>query len=72
MEILTAIWYNYLVRIFFLRKLILKRRISMSNGKVMIAAAAVTICAIGLTTATIVVCKKLFEKKYFTVSDGIN
>jgi hypothetical protein len=44
----------------------------MSNGKIIIAAAAATICAVGITTATIVVCKKLFEKKYFAVNDSIN
>ncbi|MBR1822813.1 MAG: hypothetical protein IJ779_01120 [Ruminococcus sp.] len=44
----------------------------MSNGKIIIIASAATLCAVGITTATIIVCKKLFEKNYFAVNDGIN
>lgn len=44
----------------------------MSKGKIIIAATAATICAVGITTAAVVVCKKLFEKKYFAVNDSID
>ena len=44
----------------------------MSKGKIIIAASAATICAVGITTAAIVVCKKLFEKKYVAVNDSID
>lgn len=44
----------------------------MSKGKIVLAATAATLCAVGITTATIFVCKRLFEKNYFTVSSGLN
>lgn len=41
----------------------------MKHGKIIIAAAAITLCTAGLTTACIVVCRRLFEKNYISVSD---
>jgi hypothetical protein len=41
----------------------------MKHGKIIIAAAAATVCAAGLTTACIIVCRRLFEKNYIPVSD---
>jgi len=40
----------------------------MTNGKIIFAAAAATVCAAGLTTACIIVCRRLFEKNYIPVS----
>ncbi|MBR4627048.1 MAG: hypothetical protein IKO47_05030 [Ruminococcus sp.] len=41
----------------------------MNHGKVIFAAAAATVCAAGLTTACIIICRRLFEKHYIPVSD---
>jgi hypothetical protein len=46
----------------------LKGRVSMRNKKIIVAAAAATVCAVGITAAAVVVCKRLFEKTYFSVS----
>ncbi|MBQ9808910.1 MAG: hypothetical protein IJM55_08605 [Ruminococcus sp.] len=43
----------------------------MSSEKIIIAAAAATVCAVGMAAVTVVVCKRLFEKNYFQVSDNI-
>ena len=40
-------------------------------GSAPIAAAAATVCAVGMAAVTVVVCKRLFEKNYFQVSDNI-
>lgn len=40
----------------------------MKHGKIIFAAAAATVCAAGLTTACIIVCRRLFEKHYVSVS----
>ena len=47
-------------------KEILRGRVSMENKKIIIAAA--TVCAAGLTAAAVIVCKRLFEKTYFSVN----
>ena len=44
----------------------------MSKGKIVIAATAATLCAVGISAATIIVCKRLFEKNYISVSSGLN
>ena len=44
----------------------------MSNGKIIFAACAATFCAAGIAAATGVICKRLFEKNYFMVSDNLN
>lgn len=49
-------------------KEILRGRVSMENKKIIIAAAAATVCAAGLTAAAVIVCKRLFEKTYFSVN----
>lgn len=40
----------------------------MSHGKIIIAAAAATVCAAGITAGCIIVCRRLFEKHYIPVS----
>ena len=40
----------------------------MKHGKIIFAAAAVTVCAAGLSAACIIVCRRLFEKHYIPVS----
>lgn len=44
----------------------------MSKGKIVLAATAATLCAVGISAATIIVCKRLFEKNYFPVTNGLN
>lgn len=44
----------------------------MSKTKIIVTASAAAICAVGMTAAAIVVCRKLFEKNYFTVSNENN
>ncbi len=41
----------------------------MNKGKILIAVSAAMICTAGLTTAAVIVCKKLYEKHYFSVND---
>ncbi len=41
----------------------------MSTEKIIITAAAATVCAVGITAAAFIVCRRLFEKTYFQVSD---
>lgn len=41
----------------------------MVNKKLITAAAAATICAVGFTAAALVICKRLFEKNYFSVNN---
>lgn len=40
----------------------------MENKKIIIAAAAATVCVAGLTVTAVIVCKRLFEKTYFSVN----
>ncbi len=40
----------------------------MNKGKILIAAAAATVCVAGLTVTAVIVCKRLFEKTYFSVN----
>ncbi|MBR6243435.1 MAG: hypothetical protein IKQ90_08070 [Ruminococcus sp.] len=42
----------------------------MGKGKVIIAAATVTIVTAGITAATVIVCRRLFEKNYFTSAEN--
>ena len=44
----------------------------MSKKKAIVTASAAAICAVGITAATIIVCKRLFQKNYFTVSNENN
>ena len=44
----------------------------MSKKKAIVTASAAAICAEGITAATILVCKRLFQKNYFTVSNENN
>lgn len=41
----------------------------MNKGKIIIAVSAAMICTAGLTTAAVIVCKRLYEKHYFSVND---
>lgn len=41
----------------------------MKNGKILVAVSAAVICTAGLTTAAVIVCKRLYEKRYFSVND---
>lgn len=41
----------------------------MKKEKILIAVSAALICSAGLTAASIVVCKRLFEKHYFSVNE---
>ncbi|MDD6346370.1 MAG: hypothetical protein PUA51_09180 [Oscillospiraceae bacterium] len=41
----------------------------MNKGKILIAVSAAMICTAGLTTAAVIVCKRLYEKHYFSVND---
>lgn len=41
----------------------------MKKGKILVAVSAAVICTAGLTTAAIIVCKRLYEKRYFSVND---
>ena len=41
----------------------------MNKGKILIAVSAAVICSAGLTTAAAIVCKRLYEKHYFSVND---
>lgn len=43
----------------------------MKKKTIIIAAASVAVCAAGLT-ATVIVCKRLFEKNYFSVNSDNN
>jgi len=40
----------------------------MDHGKIIFAACAATLCAAGITAACVVVCKRLLEKNYISVS----
>ncbi len=44
----------------------------MNTEKIIITAAAATVCVVGITAATVIVCRRLFEKKYVSVSDTNN
>ena len=44
----------------------------MSKEKIIFSAAAAAVCTIGLTAAAVIICKRLFEKNYMTVSDSTN
>lgn len=44
----------------------------MSTEKIIIAASAATVCAVGIAAVTVFLCRRLFEKNYFTVSDSTN
>lgn len=41
----------------------------MKKGKIIIAVIASVISAAALTTAALMICRKLFSKNYFTVSE---
>lgn len=40
----------------------------MKKGKILIAVSAAALCTAGLTTAAVIVCKRLYEKHYFSVN----
>lgn len=40
----------------------------MKNKKIIAVAAAATVCAVGISAAAVIVCKRLFEKTYFSVN----
>lgn len=40
----------------------------MKKGKILIGVSAAAICAAGLTAAAVFVCKRLYEKHYFSVN----
>jgi len=40
----------------------------MKHGKIIFAAVTATVCAAGLTSVCIIVCRRMFEKNYITVS----
>ncbi len=41
----------------------------MKTGKILIAVIASVVSAAAITTATLIICTKLFKKNYFTVSE---
>jgi len=41
----------------------------MKKGNIIIAVIASVVSAAALTASAIIICKKLFDKKYFTVSE---
>lgn len=41
----------------------------MKKGKIIIAVIASVVSAAALTTAALIICRKLFEKNYFTVTE---
>lgn len=41
----------------------------MKKEKILIAVSAAMICTAGLATAAVIVCKRLYEKHYFSVNE---
>ncbi len=41
----------------------------MKKGKIIFAVITAAVCTVGITVSLLVICKKLFERNYITISE---